>query len=125
MRWSRGRFARDTDLHQVAGMIVLSFLLMWGLTGAGYDVGFVAKAWYAALPGNDEHSHFKSAAPADEMNPAPDITPQQAVERAATLYRTSRPPSSGTSTVAIAAVTNRAAGSTLRSVLTATTTCPT
>ena len=50
-------------------MIVLSFLLMWGLTGAGYDVGFVAKAWYAALPGNDEHSHFKSAAPADEMNP--------------------------------------------------------
>lgn len=38
VRWKRGRFARDTDLHNVAGMIAIPFLLVWAITGAGLRV---------------------------------------------------------------------------------------
>lgn len=51
VRWRRGRFARDTDLHKVAGMIALPTLLVWGVTGAGFEAEPVETAWYAATPG--------------------------------------------------------------------------
>ena len=50
IRWKRGRFARDTDLHKVSGMIVIPFLLMWGLTAMSYEFGWVEKGYYAATP---------------------------------------------------------------------------
>lgn len=53
VRWSKGRFARDTDLHKVIGVFTLLPLLMWGVTGAGFELGPVKKAWYAALPGEE------------------------------------------------------------------------
>jgi uncharacterized iron-regulated membrane protein len=36
VRWRKGRYARDYDLHQVAGMIALPLLLLWAVTGMGY-----------------------------------------------------------------------------------------
>ena len=56
LRWRKGRYARDYDLHQVVGMIALPFILMWALTGMSYEFGFVEKGWYAALPGDAEES---------------------------------------------------------------------
>ena len=53
VRLKRGRYARDFDLHQVVGMIAVPFLLMWGLTGVGFEFGWVAKAWYAVTPGSE------------------------------------------------------------------------
>ena len=51
VRWRKGRYARDYDLHQVPGMISLPLLLLWAVTGMGYEFGFVEKAWYQAVPG--------------------------------------------------------------------------
>ena len=51
LRTRKGRYARDYDLHQVVGMATVPFLLMWGLTGAGFEFGWVANGWYAATPG--------------------------------------------------------------------------
>jgi hypothetical protein len=31
----------------VAGFLTLPFLFMWALTGAGWELPFVADAWYA------------------------------------------------------------------------------
>jgi uncharacterized iron-regulated membrane protein len=52
VRWRRGRFARDTDLHKITGMIALPLLLIWGVTGASYESELISKAWYAATPGS-------------------------------------------------------------------------
>jgi uncharacterized iron-regulated membrane protein len=51
VRWRKGRYARDYDLHQVAGMLALPLLLAWAVTGMGYEFGFVEKSWYQAVPG--------------------------------------------------------------------------
>jgi len=77
VRWRRGRFARDYDLHQVAGMLAVPFLLLWAVTGAGFEFGFVGDAWYAALPGDAEDRTFASV-----EAEGPDITPAQAVAAA-------------------------------------------
>ncbi|MGL4340638.1 MAG: PepSY-associated TM helix domain-containing protein [Rhodoglobus sp.] len=53
VRWRKGRFARDTDLHKIIGMIVLAPVLMWGITGSSYELPFMAPAWYAAVPGSE------------------------------------------------------------------------
>jgi uncharacterized iron-regulated membrane protein len=53
VRFRKGRYARDFDLHQVAGMIAVPLLLIWAFTGAGYEFGFIEKAWFGATPGGD------------------------------------------------------------------------
>ena len=50
VRLHKGRYARDYDLHQVAGMIAIPLLLIWAVTAMGFEFGFVEKAWYGALP---------------------------------------------------------------------------
>jgi uncharacterized iron-regulated membrane protein len=45
VRLHRGRYARDYDLHQVAGMIAIALLLLWAVTAMGFEFGFVEKAW--------------------------------------------------------------------------------
>lgn len=77
VRWRKGRFARDYDLHQVAGMLAVPLLLVWAVTGAGFEFGFVGDAWYAALPGEPNQAELTSAE-AD----GPDITPAAAVAAA-------------------------------------------
>lgn len=50
VRRGKGRFARDTDLHKVIGMISLPLLLIWGLTGAGFELTPVETVWNALTP---------------------------------------------------------------------------
>jgi len=79
VRWGRGRFARDTDLHKVAGMIAIPFLLVWGVTGAGFELEPVEKAWYAVTPG---HQLPESDDPVSTKSTAPDIGIDAAVAAA-------------------------------------------
>ena len=82
VRWKRGRFARDTDLHKVAGMIVLPFMLMWAVTGAGYEFGFVEKGWNAVTPG----AHKEGVDTLSKESKEPDITIDEAVSSATKLH---------------------------------------
>jgi uncharacterized iron-regulated membrane protein len=61
VRWSKGRFARDTDLHKVAGMVALPFLTLWAVTGTGFEFGWVEKLWFAATPGSHVEAELTSA----------------------------------------------------------------
>jgi uncharacterized iron-regulated membrane protein len=51
VRRGRGRYALAYDLHKVIGMAAIPFLLMWAVTGAGFDLRQVGQVWYALLPG--------------------------------------------------------------------------
>lgn len=51
VRIGKGRFARDTDLHNVIGIVAAVPLLIWGLTGMNFEVPGVGKVWYAATGG--------------------------------------------------------------------------
>jgi uncharacterized iron-regulated membrane protein len=47
LRWNRGRFARDFDLHNVIGVVALVPLLIWGLTGLNFEIPGFRTAWDA------------------------------------------------------------------------------
>lgn len=83
VRWRRGRFARDTDLHKVAGMIAIPLLLVWGVTGAGFELEPVEKAWYAVTPG---HQLPESEDPVSAESTAPDIGIDAAVAAAHAMF---------------------------------------
>lgn len=52
VRWSKaGRFARDSDLHRLVGLVAGPFLLVWAITGAGFELPWLEQAWYALTPG--------------------------------------------------------------------------
>jgi uncharacterized iron-regulated membrane protein len=51
VRWKKGRYARDYDLHQVVGLAAIPFLLMWAITGAGFEFNWVSTAWYSVTGG--------------------------------------------------------------------------
>ncbi|MGL5808994.1 MAG: PepSY-associated TM helix domain-containing protein [Nocardioides sp.] len=81
VRWRKGRFARDTDLHKLAGMAALPLLLIWGVTGAGFESELIGKGWYAVTPGDPiEAPDAVSAA-----GSGPDIGPDAAVAAARAL----------------------------------------
>jgi uncharacterized iron-regulated membrane protein len=84
VRWKRGRFARDTDLHNVAGLIAIPLLLLWAVTGMSYEFGFVEKGYYAATPGKEVEGGDPVSAEAPKGTP--DITEEQAIEAAQKLY---------------------------------------
>ena len=74
VRWKKGRYARDYDLHQVLGMAALPFLLMWGLTGAGFELNFVNTAWYTVTGGQTPAEEQYDFASTEVTKPAtPDI----------------------------------------------------
>ncbi|KAA0022229.1 PepSY-associated TM helix domain-containing protein [Antrihabitans cavernicola] len=52
LRLKKGRYARDLDLHNVIGIVSIPFLLMWGITGAAFELPVVEKAWLAMTGGN-------------------------------------------------------------------------
>ncbi len=65
VRRGKGRYATNYDLHKVVGMAVIPFLLMWAITGAGFEFRQVGQAWFALLPGSAtpieaEEDHFHS-----------------------------------------------------------------
>ncbi|WP_018178840.1 PepSY-associated TM helix domain-containing protein [Jongsikchunia kroppenstedtii] len=51
VRFGRGRFARDYDLHNVIGIIATPALLVWALTGMNFEIPQVSKLWYSATGG--------------------------------------------------------------------------
>ncbi|MGL4744237.1 MAG: PepSY-associated TM helix domain-containing protein [Dermatophilaceae bacterium] len=89
VRWRKGRFARDYDLHQVAGMVAIPFLMMWAITGAGFEFGFVGKGWFQALPGESSEVEFTSV---EATKGTPDITLAAAVAAAQRELGTTAPP---------------------------------
>lgn len=80
VRFRRGRYRRDGDLHKVIGIVAVPFLLMWGFTGASFELHWVSTAWYAVTGGQQQPTvTFTSRkAPAH----TPDITPAQALAAA-------------------------------------------
>ncbi|MEP9392796.1 PepSY-associated TM helix domain-containing protein [Gordonia sp. VNK1] len=62
VRIGKGRFARDTDLHDVIGIVAAIPLLIWGLTGMNFEIPGVGKVWYSATGG---------VAPADDAYDMP------------------------------------------------------
>ena len=72
VRWAKGWYARDYDLHQVIGMAAMPFLLVWGRTGANFEFNWVSTAWYATTGGQRQpDDEFTSAEVKDKK--APDI----------------------------------------------------
>ena len=64
VRWRKGRYARDFDLHQVIGIVAVPFLLMWGLTGTSFEFEWVDNVWYAVTGGQappEDQQDFASA----------------------------------------------------------------
>lgn len=80
VRWSRGRFARDYDLHQLAGLVAVPFLLTWAFTGASFEFPWVSHAWYAVTGG--VHPKDEPFSSAKVPKGTPDITPAQALAAA-------------------------------------------
>lgn len=52
VRLRKGRFARDYDLHNLVGILAVPALLMWGVTGAAFEVPAVENAWLALTGGH-------------------------------------------------------------------------
>ena len=52
VRRRRGTYAFNYDLHNVVGIAAIPFLVMWGLTGAHFELKQVSELWYAVLPGS-------------------------------------------------------------------------
>lgn len=83
IRWRGGRFARDYDVHQVVGLISVPFLLMWAITGAGFEFPFVETTWYAAT--GSEAFDWEAHEFTSVESTAPDITLAQAEAAAIAL----------------------------------------
>lgn len=79
----RGRYRLGRDLHKVLGLLAIPFLLMWSITGAGFEFDWIGSVWYAVTGGStpvEEHTVFASV-PAD----GPDIGLAAAVRTASPL----------------------------------------
>jgi uncharacterized iron-regulated membrane protein len=51
VRRGQGTYAFNHDLHNVIGLAAIPFLVMWGFTGAHFELKQVSDLWYAVLPG--------------------------------------------------------------------------
>jgi uncharacterized iron-regulated membrane protein len=67
LRWRKGRFARDFDLHNVIGIVAIVPLLVWGLTGLNFEMPGFNSIWYSATGGE--------APPADNYTMEPSERP--------------------------------------------------
>ena len=52
VRRRQGTYAFNYDLHNVVGLAAIPFLVMWGFTGAHFELKQFSELWYAVLPGN-------------------------------------------------------------------------
>lgn len=51
VRTKKGSYAFNYDLHNVVGLAAIPFLVMWGFTGAHFELKQFSDLWYAVLPG--------------------------------------------------------------------------
>ncbi|MFI9385449.1 PepSY-associated TM helix domain-containing protein [Kutzneria sp. NPDC052558] len=77
VRLRRGRFARDYDLHNVIGLVAVPFVLMWGVTGAAFELPAVANAWLAITGGTSVDPDRFTFTP--NQSPTGDVGLDQAV----------------------------------------------
>jgi uncharacterized iron-regulated membrane protein len=87
LRRHKGRYAVNYDLHKLAGMAAIPFLLMWAITGLSFEFKQVEDAWYAVLPGSKpaEREDWKST-PIDGRS----VSPAQAERIARAMVPTGR-----------------------------------
>src|SRR5262249_11274239 len=52
VRRRQGPYAFNYDLHNVVGLAAIPFLVMWGFTGAHFELKQIDQLWYALLPGS-------------------------------------------------------------------------
>lgn len=77
VRWQRGRFARDFDLHNVIGIVAVAPLLIWGLTGLNFEVPGFTQAWYSITGGQAPPSDNGTLEPSEV--PGPELSVDDAV----------------------------------------------
>jgi len=82
VRWGKGRFARDYDLHNLVGIVALPFLLMWGVTGAAFELPPVKTAWLTITGGQAPVEEEWALEPNPDTADAPAITADDAVATA-------------------------------------------
>ncbi|WP_051681890.1 PepSY domain-containing protein [Cellulomonas sp. HZM] len=82
VRTGKGRFARDYDLHNVVGAVALPFLLMWGLTGAAFEIPAVKTAWVQLTGGDTPREEEWALERAHVPDGTPPTTAEQAVATA-------------------------------------------
>jgi uncharacterized iron-regulated membrane protein len=73
VRFGRGRFARDYDLHNVIGIVAVPFILMWGVTGAAFELPAVENAWLTITGGTSVDPARYSFTPHDVPSGSTDI----------------------------------------------------
>jgi uncharacterized iron-regulated membrane protein len=82
VRLKRGRFARDYDLHNVIGIVAVPFVLMWGVTGAAFELPAVENAWLTITGGTSVDPDRYSFTPATTPKGPADIGIDSAVSTA-------------------------------------------
>jgi uncharacterized iron-regulated membrane protein len=80
VRLHKGRYARDYDIHALAGIVALPFLLIWGFTGASFEFHWVSTAFYAVTGG--QQMDYPDLTSATVAKGTADITPAQALAAA-------------------------------------------
>lgn len=89
LRWRKGRFARDVDLHNAIGIVALVPLLIWGLTGLNFEVPGFSAIWYSATGGDAPPEDNYSMEPSS--NPGPAIELDEAIAVAQKRFPGSQP----------------------------------
>lgn len=83
VRASKGRYARDFDLHKLVGFVALPFLALWAFTGANFELPVVHKVTDFLLPGQQPTATFASL---PRAKGTPDITLAQATRSVQRAY---------------------------------------
>lgn len=68
LRLRKGRFARDYDLHNIIGLIGAPLLLMWGVTGAAFELPAVKDAWVVMTGGRSGEQPAPRSRPPSPAN---------------------------------------------------------
>lgn len=77
LRWRRGRYARDFDLHNVIGIVAVVPLLIWGLTGLNFEIPGFAGFWYSVTGGEAPPEDNYTMEPSE--HPGPPLSLDEAI----------------------------------------------
>jgi hypothetical protein len=79
VRLRKGRYARDYDLHNLVGLVAVPFLLMWGFTGASFELPVFDSAWNAVTGSKTVPDEAYEFASAKAPKGTPDISLTEAI----------------------------------------------